>query len=47
MYEALEKQMKVREEDLICAKERIKEIEENNCALEKYCKKKKSMNDPL
>ena len=35
MHEALEKQMKYKEEDLFCTKERIKELEKNKCAIEK------------
>ena len=45
MHEALEKQMNVREDELFCAKERIKELEENKCALEKYGKESKSINE--
>ena len=47
MHEALEKQMKVREEEMFCAKERIKELQENKCALKKSWKESKSMNDPM
>ena len=47
MHEALEKQMKYKEEDLFCTKERIKELEKNKCAIEKNCKDSESMNKIL
>ena len=47
IYEALKKHMEIKEEELIWAKERIKELEENECALEKFWKKSKSIHEIL
>ena len=47
MHEAMEKQMKVREEEMFCIKERIKELEERKCALKKSWKESESVNGIL
>ena len=47
IYEALNKHMEIKEEELIWAKERIKELEENECALEKSWKELEIVNELL
>ena len=36
LHRELKKQLKIKEEELNCAKGKIKELEENQCVLEKY-----------
>ena len=47
MCEDWKKQMESKEEEVLCAKEIIKELEENKCVLEKSWRESKLVNELL